>query len=59
MGKFVQIKTATNNVEYVPVREIYRIVYAPDHNEYTLVMRDGESYTTYPDDVVWMLNDGR
>ena len=59
MGKFVQIKTATNNVEYVPVREIYRIVYAPDHNEYTLVMRDGESHTTDPDDVVWMLNDGR
>lgn len=59
MSKFVQIKTATNNVQYVPVRDIYRIVYAPDHNEYTLVMRDGESYTTYPDDVVWMLNDGR
>lgn len=59
MSKFVQIKAATNNVEYVPVREIYRIVYAPDHNEYTLVMRDGESYTAYPDDVVRLLNDGR
>ena len=59
MSKFVQIKTATNNVQYVPVREIYRIVYAPDHNEYTLVMRDGGSYTAYPDDVVRLLNDGR
>ena len=59
MGKFVQIKAGTNNVEYVPVRDIYRIVYAPDHNEYTLVMRDGESHTAYPKDVLRLLNDGR
>jgi len=59
MGKFVQIKVGTNNVEYVPVRDIYRIVYAPDHNEYTLVMREGGSYTADTDDVVRLLNDGR
>ena len=59
MGKFVRIKAANNNVEYVPVREIYRIVYAPDHNEYTLVTRDGESYTADTDDVFRLLNDDR
>ena len=59
MGRFVQIKAATNNVEYVPVREIYRIVYAPDHNEYTLVMREGGSYTADTDDVFRLLNDDR
>ena len=59
MGKFVQIKTATNNVEYVPVRDIYRIVYAPDYDEYTLVMREGESHTAYPVDVVRLLDNDR
>lgn len=59
MGKFVQIKAATNNVEYVPVREIYRIVYAPERGEYTLVMRDGETHAAHPEDVMRLLNDGR
>ncbi|MCX7063050.1 MAG: hypothetical protein NT024_00435 [Proteobacteria bacterium] len=59
MGKFVQIKAATNNVEYVPVRDIYRIVYAPDHNEYTLVMREGESHAAYPVDVARLLDNDR
>ena len=59
MGKFVQIKTATNSVEYVPVRDIHRIVYAPDHNEYTLVMREGGSYTADPVDVVRLLDNDR
>lgn len=59
MGKFVRIKAANNTVEYVPVREIYRIVYAPDHNEYTLVMREGGSYTADTDDVFRLLNDDR
>ena len=59
MGKFVQIKAATNNVEYVPVRDIHRIVYAPDHNEYTLITRDGESYTADPVDVARLLDNDR
>jgi len=59
MDKFVEIKTGTNNVEYVPVRDIYRIVYAPEHNEYTLVMREGGSHTACTDDVVRLLTYGR
>jgi len=55
MGKFVMIKTADNNVVYVPVREIYRIVYARERDEYTLVMRDGETHAAHPEDVMRLL----
>jgi len=39
----------------VPVREIYRIVYARERDEYTLVMRDGETHAAHPEDVMRLL----